>query len=288
MAMKSTLPPSGMQVDHSQKGFTLIELLLVIAIIAILASLIFPALAGARARGQTLVCLNNQRQLILAWHLYVGDSEDSLGYNLDEDEIKTLVASGQYINWVNDVLNWELDSDNTNTTLLTMGGLGPYTSGVANIYRCPADFVLSDIQRGAGWRYRVRSVSMNAMVGDAGKFTTGGTNANNPGYQQFFTMGQIPDPSQIFILIEEHADTLEDGYFLNRPKEMAWRHLPGSYHHRAANLSYADGHVETHRWLCSSTTPPAKPDVLKDYPVPAESPDFDWLMARTSYPISAP
>ena len=110
---------------------------------------------------------------MLACMLYAGDFNDALPYNLGAAEIKQMEASNQFWNWTTPVMSWELDSDNTNTVLLTEGGIGPYTSRAARIYRCPVDSVVSDIQAQAGWTARVRSISMNAMVGNAGQFLAG-------------------------------------------------------------------------------------------------------------------
>ena len=265
-------------------GFTLIELLTVIAVIAILAALLLPALAAAKAKGYAISCLSNERQLMLASLVYVGDFNDALPYNLGTGEIKTLEAESEFRNWSTPVMSWELDSDNTNTVWLTQGGIGPYASSTARVYRCPVDSVVSDIQAQAGWTARVRSISMNAMVGNAGQFLTGGTNLNNPYYRQFLKMGQIPQPAQIFVLTEEHPDSINDGYFLNKPNHLQWMDLPASYHNGAANLAFADGHLETHTWRFASTKPPARPDAAHlPFAVPAaERADFDWLMARTT------
>jgi len=94
----------------------------------------------------------------------------------------------------------------------------------------------------------------------------------------------VPDPSRIFVFIEEHPDTIYDGYFLNKPQTLEWMDLPASYHQGAANLAFGDGHVETHKWLFASTKPPARPDVVQSpFSIPlAERVDFDWLMERTS------
>ena len=275
------------------QGFTLVELLVVVAVIAILASLLLPALAGAKAKGTAVSCLNNERQLMLACLLYAADAEDAMPYNLGADEIKATVAKGQFWNWTSPVMSWELDSDNTNAVLVTQGGIGSYTASAAKIYRCPSDHAVSDVQAQAGWTGRVRSISMNAMVGNAGQFSVSGQNVNNPDYRQFFKLGQIPQPSQIFVLIEEHPDSINDGYFLNHLDALRWQDLPASYHSGAANLTFADGHLERHRWLLASTKPAAQPDVAH-LPFPAapaqlgayERADFDWLMARTTLDVA--
>jgi prepilin-type N-terminal cleavage/methylation domain-containing protein/prepilin-type processing-associated H-X9-DG protein len=273
-------------------GFTLIELLTVIAVIAILAALLLPVLASAKSKAHQIACLSNERQLMLATLVYVNDFNDSLPYNLGVAEIKKLEEKSWFWNWTTPVMSWELDPDNTNTVLLTQGGIGTYTSGSARIYRCPTDSVVSDIQAKAGWTARVRSFSMNAMVGNAGQYLQGGANVNNPDYVQFLKLGQIPQPARIFALTEEHPDSVTDGYFLNQPDGNQWRHLPASYHHGAANLAFADGHLEAHKWLLASTKPPSHPDAA-DLPLPVaatERADFEWLMYRTtvdSYPYPA-
>ena len=273
---------------RSVDGFTLIELLVVIAIIAILSSLALPPLARAKARGQSAYCLNNLRQLGLATHLYAGDHEDALPYNMGTEGTRRTVASGQYLNWVNNVMTWELDSDNTNTTLLAAGGLGPFLTGGTSIFRCPSDNVLSGIQRSAGWSGRVRSVSMNAMLGNAGEFLAGAVNTNNPGYRQFFRLSDVPQPSQIFAFVEEHPDSINDGYFINRFYSYEWLDLPASFHNGGANFSFADGHSEFRSWRNSDTKPPSRPDAaqLPRWVAAGQRGDLYWVLSRTS--VSAP
>jgi prepilin-type N-terminal cleavage/methylation domain-containing protein/prepilin-type processing-associated H-X9-DG protein len=266
------------------RAFTLVELLVVIAIIALLASLLLPALARAKSQGKSTVCLNNLRQVGFTLHLYALDHEDALPYNMGTDGTRRTVAAGTFLNWANNVMSWELDPDNTNSALLGAGGLGPYLGGVVSVFQCPSDQVLSAVQRQAGWTSRVRSVSMNAMLGDAGEFLTGTVNTNNPGYRQFFRLSEIPEPSRIFAFVEEHPDSINDGYFINKFYSSEWLDLPASWHNEGSNLSFADGHAEYHRWRQASTRPPPQPDAARlpiDLPPPDRT-DFYWMLWRTS------
>jgi prepilin-type N-terminal cleavage/methylation domain-containing protein/prepilin-type processing-associated H-X9-DG protein len=265
-------------------AFTLMELLVVVAVIAVLAGLLLPALTAAKAKAQGAYCINNARQLTLAWSMYAADNEDRLVYNLGGDRTKPSLPLNLNSNWVGNVMTWELDRDNTNLAFIKKAKLAPFSASAPQIYRCPADHVLSEVQRKAGWTERVRSVSMNAMVGDAGPAMRGYTNMNNPEYRQFLKLSTLPNPAQIFVFLDEHPDSINDGYFLNRADDFEWVDLPASYHNGAGSFSFADGHTELHRWLFANTRRPAKPDTvpLPFAILPQESADFDWLMQRTS------
>jgi len=272
-----------------RRGFTLIELLVVIAIIAMLAAFLLPALSKARERAAAISCLNNTRQLGLACQLYTDDHESFLPYNL----VMTDSSPRTNINWVNNVMTWDLSSDNTNLATITGASLGPYVGGVTSIFHCPSDRALSDMQSAAGWDRRIRSYSMNAMVGNAGAFSASGVNVNNPGYKQFFKITQIPQPVEIFVFLDEHPDSIDDGYFLNKDAPAAngaygaaadeWIDLPASYHNRSTAFSFADGHASLHRWLNAKTIQPATPHGANlPIQIPDEHADFDWVMAHMS------
>jgi prepilin-type processing-associated H-X9-DG protein len=265
--------------------------LVVIAIIAILAGLLLPALASARAKAQGTFCVHNTRQLTLAWHMYADENGGRLAYNLGGKGPRG-VAQQTKLNWVDDVLDWELSPDNTNTANITEASLGPYSSKAVGIYRCPSDTALSALQRQAGWSARVRSYSMNAMMGDAGDVSASGVNNNNPSYVQFFSVASIPQPSGLFVFLDEHPESIDDGYFINNAEDYKWIDLPASYHSGAGSFSFADGHSEIHRWRDPSTLAPARPDpklLPKDIPAD-EHEDFDWVTDRMSVerPVPAP
>lgn len=281
-------PVAGWPAAGCERGerlaFTLVELLVVIAMIAVLAALLLPALAKARAKAQAITCLSNTRQLSSAWQLYATDHSDLLPYNLEllpkPDGIGLTASS----NWTSGVLNWDLAADNTNSATLTEASLGSYVGKAAAIYHCPSDNVLSQKQREAGWNARARSYSMNAMVGNAGDVTTGGTNRNNPEYVQFFKLGAIIHPEDIFVFLDEHPDSIGDGYFKNTAYTYRWIDLPASYHNGAASFSYADGHSELHRWKNDSTKVPAVPGLamLPRTITKKDSQDYYWVIRRMS------
>jgi len=122
-------------------------------------------------------------------------------------------------------------------------------------------------------------MSMNAMVGNPGELT----NRFNPLYLQFYKAAQVPNPSMIFVFLDEHCDTLNDGFFVNRLEDYRWGNVPGSYHKGAVNLSFVDGHQESHRWIIGDTVRPARQGAARGG-FPATPPtDFEWLKARTSF-----
>jgi prepilin-type N-terminal cleavage/methylation domain-containing protein/prepilin-type processing-associated H-X9-DG protein len=257
--------------SSSAKGFTLIELLVVIAIIAILAAMLLPALSTAKAKAQTVGCINNIRQLALAWSLYPDENGEWLVNNHGIDETR---AARQ--NWVNNVMDWGTAEENTNVAYLISGKLTPLLALNTLVYKCPSDRSMAE--NGP----RTRSYSMNSLVGNPGVLT----NKFNPDYAQFFKLTEIKAPSATFVFLDEHPDTLNDGFFMNRLNEDKWGNLPASHHNGAANLSFADGHIETHRWVVPDTIRPAiKGGAGGGFPAVPPT-DYQWLREHSSFRLN--
>ena len=153
-----------------------------IAIIAILASLLLPALSRAKMSAQGAACGNNIKQLSLAWLIYTDDNNQLLVNNSSTADTRTYRQS-----WVNNIQDWGTSEENTNPAYVLSGKLAPYVNNNLGVYKCPSD------QTAAQNGPRLRSISMNSLVGDP----LINPNRFNPTWVQFLKMSQFPGPAQL-------------------------------------------------------------------------------------------
>jgi prepilin-type N-terminal cleavage/methylation domain-containing protein/prepilin-type processing-associated H-X9-DG protein len=295
--------------DAHPKGFTLIELLVVIAIIAILAAMLLPALSKAKDKAINIAAMNDLKQLMTAIIMYTGDNQDALPCNPDYN---TPPAGVSYkARWVGGSMNGGSVGgiypgvDATNTALLvdpTYSSIGPYIQNPA-VYRDPGD------QSTWNGQQRVRSFSMSQAVGCAFNGTTqdpGGEpafghwlGAATPGatwltYQKLSKIVR-PGPSDLFVLLDEHPDSINDaGFAVEMPASVgqtSFIDVPAAYHNGACAFAFADGHAEIHKWLDLNVIPrvtwaltPSTPGIGGQLNSVPNDPDVLWLASHTSAP----
>jgi prepilin-type N-terminal cleavage/methylation domain-containing protein/prepilin-type processing-associated H-X9-DG protein len=257
-------------------GFTLIELLVVIAIIAILAALLLPALNKAKAKAQGISCMNNQRQGGLAVLMYAEDNKDVFPPNSSGDPPPS---------WVEGRMDWQMmNFDNTNILKLLNARLGPYTRN-AQLYHCPADNFPVRVTPIFSAQ-RVRSISMNGYIeGNAVRDSSGGSSFF-PSCRRYDKTTDVvkPTPSDLWVLVDEHPDSINDGFLINNILDNnSWADLPASYHNGACGFSFADGHSEIKKWREASTCVPIQRNQYNGFAAP-QSRDIAWMNLHTSVP----
>jgi prepilin-type N-terminal cleavage/methylation domain-containing protein/prepilin-type processing-associated H-X9-DG protein len=245
--------------EEARSGFTLIELLVVIAIIAILAGMLLPALAKAKAKSIGIRCMNNGKQMMLAWQMYALDNSDHVVHSLHGGDATrgAGAANPKFAPWVSGWLTWGTEPDNTNITFLRdekYSRLAKYMGGSLDIYKCPADNFLSTSQRAGRWTKRVRSWSSNVGVGHINGPSPGlGGNVGPWGsdYKVILTTSDFVNqgPTDTWVFVDEHPDSMNDAGFFNPTGKTSPVDIPASYHNGAGGFAMADGHSEIHKWV---------------------------------------
>lgn len=308
------------QARRTRGAFTLIELLVVIAIIAILAAMLLPVLHRAQQKAEQVGCINNLRQLMIAWKMYANENAE-FPPNQDYDNA--------YPRWVDGDMQGKIvpaapgaltysGIDATNWLLLVdphYSTMGPYVSN-AKIYKCPADQSTWSTTKTAGRNEapRVRTYSMNQAIGPS---ELGGimgsdnqaqghwlsTNAKQTGlpggypWKVFLKDSAIVgmSPSDLWVVLDEHPDSINDAAFAvdmpTAPNYGSWIDYPSSAHENSDAFAFADAHAEIHRWQDPGGLPPllweadstaALSNSGGTFHPPILDPDVFWLAHRTS------
>ena len=236
---------------------------MVIAIIAILAAMLLPALGRAKLKAQGTSCINNLRQMQIAQVLYSDENSDRL--------VASYATLDPKMTWAAGDLRTAVEATNT---IFTIGALlGPYAKNAA-VYKCPAD---REVVNGVP---RVRSQSMNIFFGGKPDGKPASSRVDETTEYFFNKASNVIKPSGLWVLWDENPGTIDDCYGVV-DASATYRaskilvNSPASYHGGAGGLSFADGHAEIKKW--------AGPGVFQGTYNVAGGADYDWLVERTTY-----
>jgi prepilin-type N-terminal cleavage/methylation domain-containing protein/prepilin-type processing-associated H-X9-DG protein len=265
--------------DENGLGFTLIELLVVIVMIAILASMLLPALGKAKLKAQGIQCLSNFRQLTQAWQLYTDENGARTPPSyVDPGAVGKMWVTGNLDFNPGNRSNWDPEQD------IEKSLLWPYCGNAAGIWKCPGD--RSSVKVNGANLSRVRSISMNNWFG--WRWPTAG----NENFRVYFKATDVinPGPAQVYVLLDEREDSINDACFCvdmagypDQPSQIMIVDHPAAYHNGAGGFSFVDGHAEVKRWRDPRTTPQLQVGKSIPYYVPSpNNADVIWLQQRAT------
>jgi prepilin-type N-terminal cleavage/methylation domain-containing protein/prepilin-type processing-associated H-X9-DG protein len=258
-----------MKTQARPSGFTLIELLVVIAIIAILASLLMPALSAAKGKAYQVACINNHRQLGLAWTLYQDDNRGNLPHNL-----RFNVVSNP--SWVDSTVHGDTPGMTDPSYLIDpkRAAFARYITDY-HIYKCPAEKTMFK-RPGSRPVPKLRSYCMNDYITPVG--------SGSWGLQYHYrTAAEMLKPTSTFVFIDvEPASMCFTPFRIPDSDTDEWFSAPGAMHAQGTAVTFADGHAESKRWKNPSMRPITTPS---PHPSPSNKEDVMWLRRRAHHLI---
>jgi prepilin-type N-terminal cleavage/methylation domain-containing protein/prepilin-type processing-associated H-X9-DG protein len=276
-----------MKINKRQRGFTLIELLVVIAIIAILAAMLLPALSSAKQQATSTLCLNNNKQIMLAFKMYTDDNRNVFPANEEGGTAKAWIDGGE--------MNYSGAADNTNVARLIgpTSLIAPYVGKNAKIFKCPSDMSCTFGNKGAP---RIRTYSMSQAIGDATYDSIDGQGTwlpsvyNGGPWLCYFKESDLarPSPAKLWVMLEEDPDTINDAaWAIKMPTTSAdtgWVDGPSKLHGKSGGFAFMDGHAELHGWRNLNSIPKVTyvNTGMGPFQNIANNQDVWWVAARTS------
>jgi hypothetical protein len=259
-------------------------LLAVLTVIFILVALLLPALAKTKAKGAGVSCMSNNRQLLYAWQMYTHDNDDTLLFaSADSSNLKTRDAT-----WV----NGEMNNDPANPSNydievdIKKSPLWRFAEN-ASIWKCPAD--PSGIRVKDRFYPRVRSMAMSIWAGGFGGKVP---DILDPRFRVYLKMSDVidPGPAGTWLLLDQRHNSINWGnYFTamdgwpDKPQQYCFvQDIPASYHHRAAGVSFMDGHAEIRRWRDSRTVNFTRQAGINQVIPSPHNQDIRWLQERAT------